>query len=293
MHLDGDAARAVDELRSVWDPVMRDVVPAHVTVVYPEETVDAELLLERAARAADEMPAFPIRLGAFGCAEGRGGVFVMVEDSRGGLEALRDRLLLPPQRFSGYPFHATVAHPSTAQSLSACWTQLSGSGLDVSFRVRELLWTVTDASTRTVLERFALTGSSASSRVALVGGVLMDGDRVLLGLRHPDRVSFPGVWDVPGGHVEPGESPRRALRRELREELGIEATVEEPWSRLADDDLGIDLSLWLIRHWHGDIRNLAPHEHQQLRWFTARDLLDSLPLAHPTYVTLLGDALSI
>ncbi|WP_454293281.1 hypothetical protein [Salana multivorans] len=42
--------------------------------------------------------------------------------------------------------------------MSTCWTQLRGGGLDVSFTVRELLWTRTDASTRSVLERFAFAG---------------------------------------------------------------------------------------------------------------------------------------
>lgn len=271
---------------------MHRVVPAHVSVVYPEETVDAGLLLERVACAAAEMSAFPIQLGVFGCDdEGRGGVFVMVNDSQGGLETLRDRVLLPPQRFSGYAFHATVAHPRTSTSLSACWAQLRGGGLEVSFTVRELLWTVTDASARTVLERFPLTGRSASPRVAMAAGVILERGRVLLGLRHPDRASFPSTWDLPGGHVEPGESPRRALRRELREELGIEATIDGPWHRVVDDDLGVDLSLWLIRHWRGDLRNLSPHEHQQLRWFAACEL-DSLALAHPTYTQLLRDALA-
>jgi hypothetical protein len=43
-------------------------------------------------------------------------------------------------------------------------------------------------------------------------------------------------------------------------------------------------------HWRGEISNRTPDEHRQLRWFAARDL-DSLPLAHPTYPALLGDAL--
>lgn len=64
---------------------------------------------------------------------------------------------------------------------------------------------------------------------ATVGGILVKDGKVLLGLRHPDRESFPDVWDVPGGHIEPGESPHRALRRELWEELGIDAVVDSPW----------------------------------------------------------------
>lgn len=292
VHLDGDAAGAVDELRAVWDPSMHRAVPAHVSVVYPEETTDVQLLLERAARAAEEIPAFVIRLGEFACDDdGRGGVFVMVHDSAGGLETLRDRLLLPPQRFGGYPFHVTIAHPRTSTAGAACWAQLRGGGLAVSFTVRELLWTVTDTTTRRVVERFALTGPPGPSRVAVAAGVIVDRGRVLLGFRHPSRAAFPSVWDLPGGHVEPGESPRRALQRELREELGIAAVIDEPWHRLVDDDLGIDLSLWLIRQWRGDVANLRPDEHQRLGWFAADDL-GRLVLAHPSYMPLLAAALT-
>lgn len=272
---------------------MQSVAPPHVTIVYPEETVDVGLLLERVARETRGMSAFPIRLGVFVSEnDGRGGVFVSVEDCEGGLETLRDRLLLPPQRFSGYPFHVTIAHPRTSSSLVECWEHLRGGSLDVSFVVREVLWTLTDDSGRKVLERFPLAGQKASSRTAMAGGVVVEHDRVLLCLRHPNRESFPDVWDVPGGHVEPGESPRQTLHRELREELGVDAMIEEPWHRLVDDDMGIDLSLWRIRQWRGEVCNLAPHEHQRLQWFTAADL-HSLELAHPTYTSVLNDALKI
>ncbi len=49
--------------------------------------------------------------------------------------------------------------------------------------------------------------------------------------RSPERRWFPDVWDLPGGHVEPGEDERTALRRELREEVGVEALAIEPLAR--------------------------------------------------------------
>jgi 8-oxo-dGTP diphosphatase len=52
----------------------------------------------------------------------------------------------------------------------------------------------------------------------VVGAVIVDASmRAFVHRRGPDRSLFPGAWDVPGGHVEPGETP---LARELNEETG-------------------------------------------------------------------------
>jgi 8-oxo-dGTP diphosphatase len=54
-----------------------------------------------------------------------------------------------------------------------------------------------------------------------VGAVIVDDEgRVFVHRRGPDRTLFPGCWDLPGGHVEPGEAPLDALRREIEEETG-------------------------------------------------------------------------
>jgi 8-oxo-dGTP diphosphatase len=62
-----------------------------------------------------------------------------------------------------------------------------------------------------------------SAPVAAVGGVVLDGDRVLLVKRAlPPRQ---GEWSLPGGQLELGESLVDAVRREVREETGLEVTV--------------------------------------------------------------------
>ena len=62
-------------------------------------------------------------------------------------------------------------------------------------------------------------------QIHVVAGVIRDArGRILLARRTEGR-DLAGLWEFPGGKVEPGESPEAALVRELREELGIEASV--------------------------------------------------------------------
>ncbi|RZA12477.1 MAG: NUDIX domain-containing protein, partial [Lysobacteraceae bacterium] len=60
-------------------------------------------------------------------------------------------------------------------------------------------------------------------RIQVVAGVLRDAQGRVLLARRPEGRDLAGLWEFPGGKVEPGETPANALARELREELGIEA----------------------------------------------------------------------
>jgi 8-oxo-dGTP diphosphatase len=60
---------------------------------------------------------------------------------------------------------------------------------------------------------------------AVVAGAWIDEGRILLCHRSPERQWYPDVWDLPLGHVEPGENPGDALKRELHEELGVTLTA--------------------------------------------------------------------
>ena len=67
--------------------------------------------------------------------------------------------------------------------------------------------------------------SAGPSVVDVVGAVIRDGDRVLLA-RRPEGKAQAGLWEFPGGKIEPGETPEEALARECREELALE--IERP-----------------------------------------------------------------
>ena len=61
--------------------------------------------------------------------------------------------------------------------------------------------------------------------IEVVAAIIREGDRVLATQRGYGE--FEGMWEFPGGKIEPGESHHEALKREIREELAVEIVVEE------------------------------------------------------------------
>ncbi len=127
--------------------------------------------------------------------------------------------------------------------------------------------------------------------VAAVALVDVDG-RVLIAQR-PENKSMGGLWEFPGGKVEPGETPERALIRELREELAIDVTAAclapFTFASHAYDDFHLFMPLYLCRRWIGIPRAV---EHQALRWVRPRDLRQyEMPPADLPLVAMLRDFL--
>jgi len=123
--------------------------------------------------------------------------------------------------------------------------------------------------------------------------VLVKSDQILLCHRHPNRRWYPDVWDIPGGHIDSGETPAEAVRRELREELGIEILIDsnEPF-RVYSPAPDLTLHAWVVTEWSGEITNLAPDEHDEIAWFGLDDL-GRLELADLALEGLLTDALEL
>ncbi|MFM5948061.1 MAG: (deoxy)nucleoside triphosphate pyrophosphohydrolase [Novosphingobium sp.] len=106
---------------------------------------------------------------------------------------------------------------------------------------------------------------------ALIG---LDG-RVLMQRRRRDA-EHGGLWEFPGGKVEPGESLEESLCREIREELGIAIVAEalNPLSFAAAPDQPYVILLYTCRNWSGTPVCL---DGEEIGWF-APDQVQSLPM---------------
>jgi 8-oxo-dGTP diphosphatase len=116
-------------------------------------------------------------------------------------------------------------------------------------------------SLQKVMDRFR-----ACDQVVVVAAALFSDGRVLAAQRgHPPALA--GKWEFPGGKVEKGESPERALVRECAEELDVEVSVgaEIARERLDDGALLILFSARLVDP-RAEPKAL---EHQELRWLAA------------------------
>lgn len=119
-----------------------------------------------------------------------------------------------------------------------------------------------------------LEAGSAAGQPLYVAAVAMidDHGRVLLAKRPPGK-AMAGLWEFPGGKVEPGERPRPALARELSEELGVEVALADLWPfTIAShryDDFHLLMPLMLCRRWSGVP---SAREGQDIAWATARAL---------------------
>ncbi len=129
--------------------------------------------------------------------------------------------------------------------------------------------------------------------VLVVACALIDSDsRVLIAQRPPGK-TLAGLWEFPGGKLEPGERPEDSLIRELREEIGIE--VKEAclapltFASHAYDDFHLLMPLYICRRWDGIA---VAREGQTLAWVRANKLRDyPMPAADIPLIPHLIDVL--
>lgn len=91
-------------------------------------------------------------------------------------------------------------------------------------------------------------------RVHVAVGVVCDAERRILVALRPDHVHQGGLWEFPGGKVEPGETVESALGRELLEELAVEVLACEPLLVVQHDypDKAVLLDVWWIDRFRGE-----------------------------------------
>ncbi len=131
-------------------------------------------------------------------------------------------------------------------------------------------------------------------KVVLVSAVaLIDVDgRVLLAQR-PEGKSMAGLWEFPGGKIEPNETPEAALIRELEEELGISTwqscLAPLTFASHSYDSFHLLMPLFACRKWEGTPQ---PREKQALKWVRPNDLRSyPMPQADIPLVAMLRDLL--
>lgn len=126
-------------------------------------------------------------------------------------------------------------------------------------------------------------------REVVAAALIRDGWLLLAQRNRPPELA--GLWELPGGKVEPGESAGAALRRELCEELGVEVT--------AGERVGADVPLpggLVLRAYRANLVSGTPRalDHAALCWVDARQLREIALVDNdrgwiPDLVTLLGE----
>ncbi|WP_296477143.1 8-oxo-dGTP diphosphatase MutT [Roseinatronobacter sp.] len=129
-------------------------------------------------------------------------------------------------------------------------------------------------------------------KMVLVAAVaLVDADGRILLAQRPEGKSMAGLWEFPGGKIEPGETPEAALIRELHEELGIDtwASCLAPltFASHAYDDFHLLMPLFICRKWEGQV---SSREGQALKWVRPVDLRNyPMPAADVPLIPILRD----
>ena len=127
----------------------------------------------------------------------------------------------------------------------------------------------------------------------VVACALVDADRRVLIAQRPEGKSMAGLWEFPGGKVEPGETPEDALIRELSEELGIQTRqaclAPLSFASHAYENIHLLMPLYVCRKWQGTPQT---REHQALKWVRPQALRDyPMPPADEPLIAALCDLL--
>lgn len=160
LFVDPEVSEPIEHLRRQWDPDMARQIAAHVTLVYPWEAPDPELISDWMRAAVQTQPPFRLRLGPLErhvSPEGVGCGYA-VSDIDEGHHRLRSRITSPAFMPGDVDPHVTVVHPRTSSHGDAAWNALQAQPLEVDFWVRDVAITAWDGTAWPTLERIPLAG---------------------------------------------------------------------------------------------------------------------------------------
>lgn len=108
-------------------------------------------------------------------------------------------------------------------------------------------------------------------RIHVVAAAIVDEQQRVFIAKRPDHVHQGGLWEFPGGKLEPGEEVQAALRRELHEEVGIYLKESRPLIRIKHDypDKFVLLDVFLVREFDGEAHG---KEGQPVEWVHRNEL---------------------
>ena len=127
----------------------------------------------------------------------------------------------------------------------------------------------------------------------VVACALVDDDGRVMLAKRPEGRSMAGMWEFPGGKVDPGETPEVALIRELNEELGVDVTEAclAPFTFASHTypEFHLLMPLYVCRRWEGEIE---PREGQEFAWVRPNRMgAYEMPPADLPLVAMLRDLL--
>lgn len=138
-----------------------------------------------------------------------------------------------------------------------------------------------------------MTDGEARPVLLVAACALVDADNRVLLARRPEGKSMAGLWEFPGGKVEPSETPEQTVIRELAEELDVETRIAclapLTFASHSYEQFHLFMPLFICRRFWGTPK---PKEGQSLKWVRPRDMRDyPMPPADEPLIPVLMDLL--
>jgi 8-oxo-dGTP diphosphatase len=117
----------------------------------------------------------------------------------------------------------------------------------------------------------SLPAEADATALEVAAGVIRNADGQVLIAQRPAHLHQGGLWEFPGGKLEPGETPEAALRRELKEELDIDVDAATPLINIHHNypDRRVRLSVWQVERFQGVAKGV---QGQPIRWVKPDEL---------------------